>query len=96
MVGGLIAHAARYGPRAAFFAEQFDTAVRYSGTSIGYQVSSIVAGSVAPLVATGLLSSYGNATPVTIYVVAAAAISTAGVLAATGTRHRDLAEVSAR
>ncbi|NUT98766.1 MAG: MHS family MFS transporter [Saccharothrix sp.] len=96
VVGGLIAHAAMYGPQAAFFAEQFDTEVRYSGTSIGYQVTSIIAGSLAPLIATALLSRYGNPTPVTIYVVVAAVISTAGVLAATETRHRDLAEVTAR
>ncbi|MEV6714681.1 MFS transporter [Lentzea sp. NPDC051208] len=96
VVGGLLAHAAMYGPQAAFFAEQFDTDVRYSGTSIGYQVTSIIAGSLAPLIATALLSHYGSPTPITIYVVVAAVISTAGVLAATETRHRDLAEVSAR
>ncbi|MEU7524166.1 MFS transporter [Saccharothrix sp. NPDC042600] len=96
VVGGLIAHAAMYGPQAAFFAEQFDTEVRYSGTSIGYQVTSIIAGSLAPLIATALLSRYGNPTPITIYVVVAAVISTAGVLAAKETRHRDLAEVSTR
>ncbi|MGX7829723.1 MFS transporter [Actinokineospora sp. 24-640] len=96
VVGGLLVHAAMYGPQAAFFAEQFDTAVRYSGTSIGYQVSSIIAGSLAPLVATALLSHYGSATPITLYVIVAAVISTAGVLAAAETRHRDLAEVSAR
>ncbi|MFI9813880.1 MFS transporter [Saccharothrix variisporea] len=96
VVGGLVAHAAMYGPQAAFFAEQFDTEVRYSGTSIGYQVTSIIAGSLAPLIATALLSRYGNPTPVTIYVVVAAVISTAGVLAAKETRHRDLAEVTTR
>ncbi|RJL35949.1 MFS transporter [Bailinhaonella thermotolerans] len=93
VVGGLIAHAAMYGPQAAFFAEQFDTTVRYSGTSIGYQVTSIIAGSVAPLIATALLASYGTPTPIAWYVAIAAVISTAGVLAAKETRSRDLAQI---
>jgi len=96
VVGGLIAHAAMYGPQAAFFAEQFDTDVRYSGTSIAYQVTSIIAGSLAPLIATALLSGYGSPAPVTLYIVVAAVISTAGVLAAKETRSRDLAEVTTR
>ncbi|GGS56810.1 MFS transporter [Actinokineospora fastidiosa] len=96
ITGGLIAHAAMYGPQAAFFAEQFDTTVRYSGTSIGYQVTSIIAGSLAPLIATALLTRFGSPTPVALYVVIAAVISTAGVLMATETRSRDLAEVPAR
>ncbi|GDY29039.1 MFS transporter [Gandjariella thermophila] len=92
---GLVLHAAMYGPQAAFFAEMFGTTVRYTGTSIGYQVTSIVAGSVAPLIATALLVRFGSGTAVAGYVLAAAVISTVGVLLAAETRHRDLAEVPA-
>ena len=91
IVVGLIAHGAMYGPQAAFFAEQFDTRVRYTGTSIGYQVTSIVAGSLAPIIATALLSQYGNATAISFYVLIAAVISTTGVALAAETRRRDLA-----
>ena len=35
-VGGLLFHAAMYGPQAAFISELFPTRVRYSGASVGY------------------------------------------------------------
>ncbi|MEV6906027.1 MFS transporter [Amycolatopsis sp. NPDC051071] len=92
VTGGLLMHAAMYGPQAAFFAEQFDIDVRYSATSIGYQVTSIVAGSLAPLIAVALLQSYGTATPIAIYVAIGAAVSVLGILAAKETRQRGLAK----
>ena len=49
---GLVLHGAMYGPQAAFFSELFGTRVRYSGASVGYQLASIVAGALAPLIAT--------------------------------------------
>jgi metabolite-proton symporter len=96
VVGGLIMHAAMYGPQAAFFAEQFDISVRYSATSIGYQVTSIFAGSLAPIIATALLRAYGSGTPIAIYIIVAAAVSAFGVLAAKETRRRGSAELPAR
>jgi MFS family permease len=45
---GLVLHAMMYGPQAVFFAELFGTSVRYSGASIGYQLASVFAGSLAP------------------------------------------------
>ncbi len=82
VTGGLFMHAAMYGPQAAFFAKQFDISVRYSATSIGYQVTSIFAGSLAPIIAVALLRNYGSATPIVIYIAIAAAISVLGILAA--------------
>jgi hypothetical protein len=38
-VGGLLCHAAMYGPQAAFISELFPTRVRYSGASLGYQIA---------------------------------------------------------
>ena len=37
-----------YAPQPAIMAEMFPTRMRYSGVSLGYQVTSIVAGSLAP------------------------------------------------
>ncbi len=91
VIVGLVAHAAMYGPQAAFFSEQFDTRVRYTGTSIGYQVTSIAAGSVAPLIALALLGHFNTAYAVSIYVALMAVISTVGVLLSIETRNRDLA-----
>jgi hypothetical protein len=43
---------ARYGPEAALIAESFSPRLRYSGTSTGYQLASIIAGGPAPIIAT--------------------------------------------
>ncbi|GAA3030427.1 hypothetical protein GCM10020000_03940 [Streptomyces olivoverticillatus] len=81
-----------YAPQAAFFSEMFATRVRYSGASIGAQFSSVAAGAPAPLIATALLADYGSATPIALYVMAAAVLTLVAVGCARETRHRDLAE----
>ncbi len=87
---GLVFHGAMYGPQSSFFAEQFSTQVRYSGLSVAGQVSSIVAGSLAPIIATELLRRYNSAVPIAIYLAIAAAITFAAVLASRETAHSDL------
>ncbi|WP_110079398.1 MFS transporter [Actinokineospora spheciospongiae] len=79
---GLVLHGAMYGPQAAFFSEQYPTRVRYTGLSIGGQLSSIAAGAVAPLIAVALFQEYGSTIPVSLYVVAMCAITTAAVFLA--------------
>ena len=44
-----------YGPQAAFLSELFGTRVRYSGASLGSQLSSVVAGGLSPFIAAALL-----------------------------------------
>ena len=60
-----VGHDAMYGPQGAYFSELFGTRVRYSGASLAYQLSSVFAGGLAPLIATALLAGAG------IYAVAA-------------------------
>ena len=67
---GLVLHGAMYGPQAAFFSELFGTRVRYTGLSVGWQLSSIAAGAVAPLIAIALFSAWGSTVPVSLYVAA--------------------------
>jgi hypothetical protein len=55
IVVGLLLHGAMYGPQAAFLSEMFPTRMRYSGVSVAYQLTSIVAGSLAPIIAFALL-----------------------------------------
>jgi MFS family permease len=50
-----IVHDAMYGPQAAWFAELFDTRVRYSGSSLGYSIGAVLSGGFAPLIAASLL-----------------------------------------
>jgi metabolite-proton symporter len=91
--GGLVFHAAMYGPQAAFFSELFGTKVRYSGASIGYQLASIAAGSVAPLIATALLRAYDSSTPISLYVAGCALVTIIAVLLARETAKVDLTAV---
>jgi MFS family permease len=89
---GLVLHGAMYGPQAAFFSELFSTRVRYSGASVGYQLASIVAGGLAPLIATALLASFGGSVPISLYVAAMAVVTLVAVAASRETRGRDLRE----
>ena len=56
MVVGLFFHSLMYAPQAAFFSELFGTSVRYTGASVGYQLASIFAGALAPIIAVKLLA----------------------------------------
>ncbi|SER32184.1 metabolite-proton symporter [Lentzea xinjiangensis] len=87
---GLVLHGAMYGPQAAFFSELFGTRVRYSGASIGYQLASIAAGALAPLIATALLKAYGTSFPISAYVVITCVITVVAVLLSRETRGADL------
>ncbi|WP_082983634.1 MFS transporter [Mycobacterium scrofulaceum] len=55
-----VVHDAMYGPQAAWFAELFDTRVRYSGSSLGYQIGAVLSGGFAPLIAAALLAAGGG------------------------------------
>jgi len=80
VIVGLLFHGAMYGPQSAFFSELFGTKVRYSGVSIGYQLASIIAGGLAPIIAVKLLKTYGSGTPIAVYVAICAVISVVAVL----------------
>ena len=93
LVVGLVLHGAMYGPQAAFIAELFPTRIRYSGVSLAYQLTSIVAGSLAPIIALWLYREYQSALPVAIYVGASCAISGVSALLARETKGIDLKSI---
>ncbi len=93
LVVGLVLHGAMYGPQAAFITELFPTRIRYSGVSLAYQLTSIVAGSLAPIIALALYQRYDSATPVAIYVGVACAISGLSALFAKETRGVELESI---
>jgi len=72
---GLLIHAFMYAGQPAIMAEMFPTRMRYSGVSLGYQVTSIAAGSLAPIIATALLRKYDSSVPVAFYLLAASAVT---------------------
>src|SRR5215467_8316635 len=65
----------QYGPQAAFIAESFPASLRYSGSSLGYQLASITAGGPAPIVATLLLREYGTSSAIAWYIAICSVIS---------------------
>ncbi len=75
IVLSLVPHDMMYGPQAALIAESFTERLRYSGASLGYQLSSVFAGGPAPLIATWLLSRYGSGTPIALFILACAIIT---------------------
>jgi MFS family permease len=90
---GLIIHAIMYAPQPAIMAEMFPTRMRYSGVSLGYQVTSIVAGSLAPIIAVKLLEIYDSSVPIAIYLAGAAVITLVAVYFTRETKGIDLASV---
>ncbi|AKQ66192.1 Permease of the major facilitator superfamily [Myxococcus hansupus] len=93
IVLGIIAHAAMYGPQASFFSELFGTRVRYSGASLGYQLASVFAGGLSPVIATALLAqSGGQAWPVSLYMLALAAVTLVSVYLSAETFRERLTE----
>ena len=93
IVLGLAVHALMYAGQPAIMAEMFPTRMRYSGVSLGYQVTSIVAGSMAPIIATWLLKVYGSWVPVAGYIVFAALVTLVAVFFMRETKGTDLAAI---
>ncbi len=77
---GLCFHALMYAGQPAIMAELFPTRMRYSGVSLGYQVTSIVAGSLAPIIAAALLQRYDSWVPVAFYIVGACVVTLIAVI----------------
>jgi MFS transporter, MHS family, shikimate and dehydroshikimate transport protein len=79
LLGGLAVQACRsavYGPQSAYFAEQFSTRMRYSGSSLAYQLAAILGG-FAPLICTALVAWTGSLYAVAGYVIVLALVSLA-------------------
>lgn len=71
----LIPHDMQYGPQAALIAESFTGRLRYSGSSLGYQLASVIAGGPAPLIATWLFGTFHSATAIAVYIAICAVMT---------------------
>jgi metabolite-proton symporter len=89
MAIGLALMGLTYGPLGTVLSELFPTAVRYTGSSITFNLAGIVGASVAPYIATWLAQTYGLHY-VGYYLVAASTITLAALLAIRETRHDTL------
>jgi metabolite-proton symporter len=79
LVIGMLLIGALYGPLGTLLSELFPTAVRYTGSSITFNLAGIAGGSLAPYVATALATDYGL-DYVGYYLSAAAALSLVGLI----------------
>jgi len=84
-----------YGPQAALIAECFSPRLRYSGSSLGYHLSSVIAGGPAPLIATALLASTGSGYSVAIYIAVCAVVSVGSTLFLPDYTNRDISQEEA-
>jgi MFS family permease len=89
-VGGLLCHAAMYGPQAAFISELFSTRVRYSGASLGYQIAGVLGGALAPIISIALLDRFDSPLPISVYVLAGLLVTIVSVWLAPETARIDL------
>jgi MFS family permease len=87
---GLVFHAIMYAPQPALMAEMFPTRMRYSGVSLGYQVTAIFAGSLAPIIAVKLLEIYDSSVPIAVYLAAACTVTLVAVVVSRETKGIDL------
>lgn len=79
-----------YGPLGTALSELFPTAVRYTGSSLTFNLAGVFGASLAPYIATWLAKTYGLPF-VGYYLTLAAALTFAGLLATHETKDQDLA-----
>ena len=90
---GLAVHGLMYAAQPAIMTEMFPTRMRYSGVSVGYQATAIIAGSWAPLIGTALLRQYDSWVPIAWYVLFAGLVSLVAALVMRETRGASLAAI---
>jgi metabolite-proton symporter len=92
LLGLLFGHAAMYAPQGAFFAELFGTRVRYSGASLGVQLSSVLAGGLSPLIATSFLQHGFGRGALSLYLIGMAVVTIVSVLVTSETMHHEVTQ----
>ena len=92
IVLSFVPHDMMYGPQAALIAECFTPRLRYSGASIGYQLSSVISGGPAPLIATALLAAYGSGYAIAGYILFCAIVSIVSTAMLPDNTNRDISE----
>lgn len=88
----LVTHDLMYGPQAALIAEVFTGRLRYSGSSLGYQLASVLAGGPAPLVATALYAHYRSGYAIAIYIALCCVVSVIATLLLKDYTNKDISE----
>jgi MFS family permease len=92
IVLSFVPHDIMYGPQAALIAECFTPRLRYSGSSIGYQLASVIAGGPAPLIATALLAAFGSGYVIAAYILFCAVVSIVATVLMPDYTNQDISE----
>ena len=92
IVLSFIPHDMMYGPQAALIAECFTPRLRYSGSSLGYHLSSVIAGGPAPLIATALFAATGSGYAVACYILFCAIVSISATTFLPDYTNRDISQ----
>ncbi|MEV3984342.1 MFS transporter [Nonomuraea sp. NPDC049758] len=69
-----------HAPQGTLTASFFPVAIRYSGTSVAYQLASLLGGGITPLVAASLFASTGTSLSITAYLTVVTVISLVAAL----------------
>jgi MFS family permease len=81
-----------YGPQAALIAESFTPRLRYSGTSLGYQLASIIAGGPSPFIATWLFAIFASSFPIALYILGCGIIGIVATALLTDHTNREISQ----
>jgi MFS family permease len=92
IVLSFVPHDMLYGPQAALIAECFTPRLRYSGSSIGYQLASVTAGGPAPLIATALLAWTGSGYAIAGYIAFCAVVSIVATMLMPDYTNKDISQ----
>ncbi|MCI0460774.1 MAG: MFS transporter, partial [Gemmataceae bacterium] len=86
-------HALLYSVQAALIPELFGTRLRYTGSSLGYQLAAPLAGGLAPIIAASLARAFPDSYwPLAAYIVVMSLISLGCVLRLAETSRKDIGE----
>src|SRR3970282_903686 len=87
---GLALMGMTYGPLGTVLSQLFPTTVRYTGSSLTFNVAGIFGASLAPYIAPSLANNYGLES-VGYYLTGASVLTLVGLLATHETKDQDLA-----
>lgn len=88
-----LGHGLMFGPEATYFPELFGARGRYTGASLGFQVSAAIGGGLSPILATLLVERFGGTAGVSVLLIGVALITMVAAFFAHETRDQSIAEL---
>jgi MFS family permease len=90
MMLGQFIQSAMYAPLGALLSEMFNSGVRYTGVSMGYQLAALIGAGFTPLLASSLLAGNLRSTPLIVLAMCCGAVTIVAIWRISETRGRDL------